>query len=122
MAQAGKLQLVILDACRDNPFKRAWSGSTRTAAERGLARFEPTLPNVFVAYAARDGQAALDGPPGANSPYAKALVRHLGEPGLELQMFFRKVRDQVLKDTGRRQQPFEYGSLSSESLFFRPAR
>lgn len=122
MAQAGKLQLVILDACRDNPFKRAWSGNTRTVAERGLARFDPTLPNVFVAYAARDGQAALDGPPGANSPYAKALVRYLAEPGLELQMFFRRVRDQVLKDTGRRQQPFEYGSLSSESLFFKPAR
>lgn len=49
-------------------------------------------------------------------------MRYLAEPGLELQMFFRRVRDQVLKDTGCRQQPFESGSLSSEHLFFNPAR
>jgi hypothetical protein len=80
---AGKLQLVILDACRFNPFKQRMAGAgTRLIGERGLARVEPAHSNIIVAYAARDGQAALDGKPGENSPYARALVKHLGEPGL----------------------------------------
>jgi hypothetical protein len=52
--------------------------------------------------------------------YAKALVRYLAEPGLELTKFFRRVRDHVLAETSGRQRPFEYGSLTGEDLFFRP--
>jgi uncharacterized caspase-like protein len=122
VAAAGKLQLVILDACRENSFKRRMAGvATRTIGERGLARIEPAHPNVVVAYAARDSQVALDGPPGENSPYARALLKYLAEPGLELGKFFRKVRDDVLADTGGRQRPFEYGSLTGQDLFFKPA-
>jgi hypothetical protein len=122
VAAAGKLQLVILDACRENPFKRRMSltGVKRAVGERGLARIEPAHPNVIVAYAARDGEAALDGKPGENSPYARALLKHLAEPGLELGKFFRKVRDDVLAETGGRQRPFEYGSLTGQDLFFKP--
>jgi formylglycine-generating enzyme required for sulfatase activity len=123
-AGAGRLQLVILDACRDNPFKRRMvqtGGAKCSVGERGLARIEPTHPNVVVAYAARDGEAALDGRAGENSPYTRALVKHLAEPGLELGRFFRKVRDEVLAATGGNQRPFEYGSLTGQDLFFRPA-
>jgi formylglycine-generating enzyme required for sulfatase activity len=121
VATARKLQLVILDACRENPFRRRMAGvATRTVGERGLARIEPAHPNVIVAYAARDGHVALDGRPGDNSPYARALLKYLAEPGLELGKFFRKVRDDVLADTGGRQRPFEYGSLTGQDLFFRP--
>jgi uncharacterized caspase-like protein len=121
VAAAGKLQLVILDACRENPFKRRMAGlATRAIGERGLARIEPAHPNVIVAYAARDGEVALDGKPGENSPYARALLKHLAEPGLELGKFFRKVRDDVLAATGGRQRPFEYGSLTGQDLFFKP--
>ena len=86
---------------------------------RGLARFESSNANVLVAYAAKDGQAALDGRPGENSPYARALLKYLDEPGLELGKLFRKVRDHVLRETGNKQQPYEYGSLTSDDLFFR---
>jgi uncharacterized caspase-like protein len=93
VAAAKRLQLVILDACRENPFRQTMAGPIRSIGERGLARIEPSLPNLLVvAYAARDGQVALDGKAGEGSPYAKALVKHLAEPGLELSVFFRRVR------------------------------
>ena len=91
----------------------------RTVGSRGLARIEPETPNLFIAYSARHGEAALDGA-GKNSPYAKALVKYLGEFGLELGKFFRRVRDDVLAETSGKQRPFEYGSLTGEDLFFRP--
>ncbi len=124
VAAAGKLQLVILDACRNNPFKARMvvtGAAKRAIGERGLARVEPAHSNVLVAYAARDGEAALDGRAGDNSPYARALVKRLGERGLEVGTFFRKVRDDVLAETGGKQRPFEYGSLTGQLLYFRPA-
>ena len=122
IAAAGKLRLVILDACRTNPFRRSWGGvKTRDVAERGLARVAPKEPNVLVAFAAADGEAALDGRPGENSPYVKALLKHLALPGVELGKLFRLVRDEVMAETGSKQRPFEYGSLSGEDLFFRAA-
>jgi uncharacterized caspase-like protein len=60
--------------------------------------------------------------PARAAPYAKALVKHLAEPGLELSVFFRRVRTDVLADTDGKQRPFEYGSLISEDLYFRPLK
>ena len=113
---ARRLRLVILDACRDNPFVAAMSraGGTR-ALGRGLARVEPA-GDTLVAYAAREGTTADDGT-GRNSPYTAALLAHLEEPGLEIQMLFRRVRDAVMAATGERQEPFVYGSLSSEAFY-----
>jgi tetratricopeptide (TPR) repeat protein len=118
---AQKLRLVILDACRENPFiaKMASAGGTRSIG-RGLARIEPS-GGVLVAYSARDGQVAQDGD-GNNSPFAQALLDHLGEPGLEINMLFRKVRDDVKSKTGGVQEPFTYGSLPAEALYFKAAR
>ncbi len=116
---ARKFRLIILDACRDNPFRRSMktAGTTRSVG-RGLARVEPT-GGTLVAYAAREGQLALDGN-GANSPFAKELVRYLDQPGLEIGKLFRRTRDAVLKLTDGRQEPFTYGSLPGEDLYFRP--
>jgi tetratricopeptide (TPR) repeat protein len=118
---AQKLRLVILDACRDNPFiaKMASAGGTRSVG-RGLARIEPS-GGVLVAYSARDGQLALDGE-GENSPFAQALIAHIGEPGLEINMLFRKVRDDVKSRTNGQQEPFTYGSLPAEELYFKTAQ
>jgi uncharacterized caspase-like protein len=114
---AKKLRLVILDACRNNPFLQQM---TRTVASRpigrGLARVEPE-GGTLIAYAAKAGQVALDGE-GENSPFVTALVKHLQVPGLEINMLFRSVRDEVLSATGRQQEPFVYGSLPSESFYF----
>ena len=110
------LRLIILDACRDNPFAAAMqrSGATRSIG-RGLARVEPS-GETLVAYAAKEGAVAADGE-GRNSPYTAALLAHLEEPGLRVDLMFRKVRDAVLASTGGRQEPFIYSSLSGEDTY-----
>ncbi len=118
VSRATELGLVILDSCRDNPFTAKMARSTLTrSVERGLARVQPA-PNVLVAYAAKDGTTAIDGN-GRNSPYTSALLKHMATRGLEVSFIFRKVRDDVMRATSRRQQPFAYGSLSSKAVYFR---
>ncbi|MGY3370504.1 putative caspase-like protein [Bradyrhizobium sp. GM2.4] len=118
VSKARKLGLVILDACRNNPFaaKMRRSLSTRAVA-RGLAPTEPS-DNVLIAYAARDGTTASDGD-GRNSPFTASLLRHIETPGLEISFLFRRVRDDVMAATRREQQPFVYGSLSKEEIYLR---
>jgi len=111
------LGLVILDACRDNPFAVRMNRSlaTRAATMGGLGRIEPT-GNVLVAYAARDGTTALDGD-ARNSPFAAALLRNIEAPGVEVTFMFRNVRDDVMEATRNQQQPFVYGSLSRKAIY-----
>jgi uncharacterized caspase-like protein len=117
---AKKLRLVILDACRNNPFAaRMVRTSATRAIGRGLSQIEPE-GGVLVAYAAKHGTTAEDGA-GDNSPFAEALIASLEEPGLEIGFLFRRVRDKVLTVTGRRQEPYLYGSLPDERLFFKNA-
>jgi uncharacterized caspase-like protein/cytochrome c556 len=120
VSHASRLGLVILDACRNNPFAAKMQRSTRVrAVERGLVRTEPA-DNVLVAYASRDGTAANDGT-GRNSPFTTALLRHIETPGLEVTFLFRNVRDDVMAATRREQQPFVYGSLSREQIYLKTA-
>jgi uncharacterized caspase-like protein len=100
---ARRLRLVMLDACRDNPFVRTMKRSvgSRTMG-RGLAPVEPTSVNTLIAYAAKAGSIALDGE-GSNSPYATAVVNNLAIPGLDLRLAFGRVPDEVLKVTRNRQ-------------------
>ena len=118
--RASGLRLVILDACRENPFavNMQRAGATRSIG-RGLARVEPS-GETLVAYAAKEGTVAADGA-GKNSPYTGALLSHLEEPGLEVGLMFRRVRDAVLASTGGRQEPFVYGSLSSRGVYLAAA-
>jgi uncharacterized caspase-like protein len=119
VGKARKLGLIILDACRNNPFAATMKRSLTTrAVERGLAPTEPT-DNVLIAYAARDGTTASDGD-GHNSPFTTALLRNIETPGLEIAFLFRRVRDDVMTATNRQQQPFVYGSLSKEEIYLKP--
>lgn len=95
----------------------ASAGTTRSIG-RGLARVEPDA-GVLVAYSAKDGQVAQDGD-GLNRPFAQSLLEHLGEPGLEINMLFRRVHDDVKARTDGQQEPFTYGALPAEALFLRP--
>ena len=114
------LRLIVLDACRNNPFapQMRFTNSTRSLGT-GLARVEPE-GGTMVAYAAKAGQVAHDGDDG-NSPFMTALLKRLKQPGLEISMLFRFVRDDVMAATGRKQEPFVYGSLPSEPFYFRTA-
>jgi uncharacterized caspase-like protein len=115
---ARRLRVVILDACRDNPFVAQMKRSAGTrSVGRGLARIEPA-GGTLVAYAAKAGQVALDGDGGGNSPFVASLVRYLPQPGIEISRLFRLVRDEVMEATGRKQEPFVYGSLPAREFFF----
>ena len=114
-----QLGLVILDACRDNPFVKSMAGSTRSIS-RGLAPVE-TSGRTMVAYAAKDGTTALDIGGGAHSPYTEVLLKYLREePGLEVRKLFGKVRDEVVEATerlGKRQEPYTYASLGGRDFY-----
>jgi uncharacterized caspase-like protein len=116
-----QLRLVILDACRDNPFVKSMK---RTVASRslgrGLAGVEPSRPNTLIAFAAKGGSTAADGD-NKNSPFTTALLKYLVQPGLELGKAFRLVRDDVMNATGNRQEPFVYGSLGGNDVALVPA-
>ena len=104
--------IVILDACRDNPFSLAGAGS------QGLARMDaPT--GTFIAYATAPGDVALDGT-GANSPFTAALAGTMTEPGLPIEQMFKQVRVEVLQATDGAQTPWDSSSLVRD-FAFRPA-
>jgi len=111
------LGLVVLDACRNNPFvaKMSRSLALRAVIGGGLGRIEP-VGNVLVAYAARDGTTALDGD-GRNSPFTAALLHNIETPGVEVTFMLRNVRDDVMEVTRNEQQPFVYGSLSRKAIY-----
>lgn len=104
-----KVNVLVLDACRDNPF----SAGTRSLS-RGLARIDAPAGSI-VAYSTAPGQVAQDGESG-NSPYATALAEHLTTPGLSLEDVFRKVRIDVSGKTAGAQVPWEETSLTQEVL------
>jgi hypothetical protein len=117
------VNVIILDACRDNPLARNLAGRmSRTRAAligRGLAPVEGAV-GTLIAYATKDGALAADGT-GRNSPYTKALLKWIATPGLEVGLMFRRVRETVLASTSGEQVPWEYGSLTGEFYFGAPA-
>jgi tetratricopeptide (TPR) repeat protein len=117
---AKKLHLVLLDACRDNPFAKAMqrtaSLTSRSIVSRGLASIEPEA-GTMVVYAARAGEVALDGT-GQHSPFAQALVNNFKKPRVEIRKLVDLVRDDVMKTTDRHQLPFHYGTLPGDEDFY----
>jgi tetratricopeptide (TPR) repeat protein len=114
---ANKLRLVILDACRDNPFAAELARGETSEVGRGLARIEPES-GTLVAFATKHGHVAADGT-GDNSPFATALVKRMPTPGLEINLLFRLVHDDVYASTNKEQEPFTYGQLSAQGLYFK---
>ena len=128
---ARKLKLVVLDACRDNPFSPRKTEMPASAAAatptggakiasrsigRGLAEVK-TSGGTLVVFAAKNGQVALDGD-GGNSPFAVAMLQRVATPGVEINKLFRLVRDDVMEATAGRQEPYTYGSLPGKEDFF----
>ena len=107
--------LVILDACRNNPLAgelaRATGRDRAAAAKRGLARVEDDDSDTLIAYATAPGAVADDGT-GNHSPYTMALLEHLETPGLSVNDLFMKVTNSVLVSTGGNQRPWTNTSLT----------
>ena len=70
-----------------------------------------------MAYAAREGQISRDGN-GQHSPFTTAFLKYVVDPNLEINMLFRRVRDDVFRETQRNQEPFTYGSLPGDNFYF----
>jgi uncharacterized caspase-like protein len=122
MSGAKKLRMVILDACRTSPFiaRMTLTRGMERKMRFGLAPVEPSYGEV-VFYAARHGSIAQDGT-GQNSPFAQALVKHMGEEGMELGRFFRRVTSSVIETTGSEQEPYHYGRIPDADFYFKPER
>ena len=107
-------RIVILDACRNNPFLEKLASRALGGAEvaRGLAKVEAGVGS-FIAFSTQPGNVALDGT-GRNSPFTTALLRHIGAPGEDIHAVMRKVRAEVVATTGQTQVPWENSSLVSE--------
>lgn len=105
----GKTKIVFLDACRDNPLMQVAS----RGVSRGLAPINVS-EGTLISYATKDGSVAQDGD-GRNSPFTSALLEHIGDPD-DIAVVLRKVREKVMKNTGNKQQPWEYGSLTGGAL------
>ncbi len=111
LAEAGnRLNIVVLDACRNNPFKAA----TRSGA-RGLAKIDAPF-GTLLAYSTAPGDVAADGT-GRHSPYALALAKAIQRPGLSVEQVFKTVRLEVIEKTGQRQIPWESSSLTGDFYF-----
>lgn len=118
---AKQLRLIILDACRDNPFAKTMKRTIASRAiGRGLAKVEPSGPNTLIAFASKAGSVASDGDSG-HSPFTTALVKYIARPGLDLRRAFGFVRDDVLKSTANTQEPYVYGSLGGDDVPLVPA-
>lgn len=116
---AKRLKMIILDACRNNPFipKMTRRLGTRSVG-RGLAPVEPS-EGTLIAYSAEGGSVAQDGT-GRNSPFTAGLLKNIQTPGLEIGWLFRKVTKDVLDSTKKQQRPFLYGSLPPVPIYFVP--
>jgi formylglycine-generating enzyme required for sulfatase activity len=123
VSQASHIGIVLLDSCRNNPFIERVSRSMTIAGRAvsttpGLARVDNVPRNTMVVMAAKADQIAEDG--NDHSPFAAALLAHFQIPGLELSLFFRSVRDTVLRATNNRQEPYVFSSLGADPFYFYP--
>jgi formylglycine-generating enzyme required for sulfatase activity len=109
-----RMNIIILDACRNNPLP---AGSKRSA-DRGLARMDAPKGS-FLAYSTAPGATAIDGK-GSNSPYSQALAKAIESDRVPLEQLFRNVRVNVMNATGEDQVPWDASSLTGEFYFKRP--
>src|SRR6201986_2381845 len=117
-----KVKLVFLDACRDNPFaaKIKSNATTRSVSVgSGLAEMK-SGEGTLIAFATGPGQTALDGQGGGNSPFTRALIDNITQPGVEIQQAMTKVRAQVHDETNKNQLPWGHTNLTG-TVYLNPA-
>jgi hypothetical protein len=117
-----KVKLVFLDACRDNPFAakiRSAKATRSVTVASGLAEMK-SGEGTLIAFATGPGQTALDGEAGTNSPFTRALLANIAQPGLEIQQAMTRVRAQVNDETSKAQLPWGHTNLTG-TVYLNPA-
>jgi hypothetical protein len=118
MESRPRVNLVFLDACRDNPLARSFAstlGTSRSVAVgQGLASIQSAV-GTMIAFATQPDAVALDGS-GRNSPFTAALLKHIREPGVDIAVMMRRVRTDVLAATGQQQVPWDHSSLTDSVM------
>ena len=116
LEQTRRTNILILDACRDNPLARNLAramGTRQVAIGRGLGQAQAGIGTLIV-YATQPGNVALDGEGTANSPFTTALLKHIETPGLEIRLIVSRVRQAVIEATRDKQVPWDSSSLVGE--------
>jgi len=121
MVSVSPINIVFLDACRDNPLIEKLQRSLRTrkralSVKRGLARMDRASGDTLIMYATAPGQTADDGF-GRNSPFTDALLQHIGTPGIDVEVMLKRVTGEVRQATGNRQKPERLSRLTKEFRF-----
>jgi len=119
LARGSRVNLVFLDACRDNPFAKDLSRSLGTrsssALGRGLSRIQ-SASGTFIAFATQPDNVAQDGD-GRNSPFTRALLSNIEKPGLSISDLMIEVRNDVMRQTNGKQVPWDSSSLTGRFFF-----
>ena len=120
-AAGARTRLVVLDACRENPFagrmRRTGRLTSRDAAPGLAAPIGEGARGTLLMYSAAPGELAADGAEGRGSPFARAFARFLPEQGVELRVAAGKIADAVYEETAQAQLPFTSSSLSGEEIY-----
>ncbi|NCQ69687.1 MAG: peptidase C14 [Microcystis aeruginosa W13-15] len=114
-----QVNIIIIDACRDNPFYRRWRSSRRGSNVRGLTAVSPPS-GIIIAYATREGNTAADGVGQRNSPFTSALLENIKKPNIDVQLMFRRVSTSVKEKTNAVQQPWTEGNLEGDEFYLNP--
>jgi hypothetical protein len=115
LEQSGaRLRVLILDACRNNPFRSKRDGV------RGLSPMGSSVEGTFIAYATADNGVADDNPAGGNGLFTKLLLTALQTPGLDLKQIFEKTKQDVYVASQRAQRPFTYDGVIGQFYFTGP--
>jgi hypothetical protein len=126
MSGEGKIAIVLLDACRDNPLAKVLARSLAVSRSgnvgHGLAPLSTSAGGMLIGFATAPGDVAADGEDLENSPFTTALLKHFPQEGLELQQVMTRVKAEVLKLTDGKQRPWHNSDLAREVYLFPSAR
>jgi len=112
-----KTNIIILDACRNNPFERSWNRAVKLNGGGGGLAFMNAPTGSLIAYSTAPGSTASDGEIGTNGVYTSALLEHMKTPNITIEEMFKRVRVTVEAKTNKKQVSWESTSLKGNFFF-----
>jgi tetratricopeptide (TPR) repeat protein len=119
-SQTNEVNILILDACRDNPFESNWNTTRSLESKKGLAKIPPPTGSL-IAFSTDSGQTAPDGD-GDNSIYTESLAKNMLLEDTSIDQVFRNVRAEVYSETDGMQRPVEATQLTGETFYLNPTK